>query len=106
METTGENWPQQRQTTTTTKNNQRLLIFLIISRSLNWGENGVIRVRLGRYMDRLNRAGLNFNLAGSFRSETDFFVRVFFGDFVFKKMSGLFFFSRKWRFGGAMVFWT
>ena len=44
-------------------------------------ENGVIRGSEGRHMDRLNRAGLNLNLAGSFRSETDFFFRAFFGDF-------------------------
>ena len=39
-------------------------------------ENGVIRVRSGRYMDRLNRAGLNFNLAGSVGPETDYFFTL------------------------------
>ena len=47
-------------------------------------ENGVIRVRSGRYMDRLNRAGLNFNLAGSVGPETDFFFRAFFFHVFFK----------------------
>ncbi len=42
------------------------------------GENGVIRGSEGRYMDRLNRPGLNFNFLGSVRPETDFFSRFFF----------------------------
>ena len=32
----------------------------------------------------LCRAGLNLNLAGSFRSETDYVFRVFFSDLFFK----------------------
>ena len=47
-------------------------------------ENGVIRGSEGRYMDRLNRTGLNSNLAGSFWSGTDYFFRAFFGDFFFQ----------------------
>ena len=43
------------------------------------GENGVIRGSEGRAsMDRLNRAGLNFDLAGSVRPETDYFFSRFF----------------------------
>ena len=47
-------------------------------------ENGVIRVRSGRYMDRFDRAGLKFNFLGSVRSETDYFFPRFFFRFFFQ----------------------
>ena len=52
----------------------------------HWGENGVIRGSEGRYMDRLNRAGLNFNLAGSVWPETDYFFSRFLRRYFFSKL--------------------
>ena len=60
----------------------------------------VIRVRLGRYMDRLNRAGLKFNFLGSVRPETDYFCSRFFFVLFFSILPNFFGATRvnfRWR---------
>ena len=57
---------------------------LLLSLIFEVTANGVIRVRSGRYMDQIDRAGLKFNFLGSVRSETAYFFRVFFCIFFFK----------------------